>query len=867
MKADHFDISGMSCAACVAHVEKSVRKLSGIESVDVQLLTNSMTVHYDEAKLDAKAIEASVEAAGYGAKVRGLPGAGTAAVSDTGIAERMNAEAGLLKRRLLFSVLFLIPLLYIAMGPMMGIPVPAIFNVHRNPFTAALSELLLTLPVVFFNRAFFSRGLRSFLQRSPTMDTLVAMGSSAALLYGLYMLYRMGFAYESGATKTAAGFAHNLFFESAATILTLVTLGKYLEARAKGKTSTAITQLMDLAPKKAILIRNGAEVEVPVEEVQPGDEVAIKPGARIPVDGTIVSGSSYVDESALTGESMPVFKNPGDTVLSASVNQSGYFVFKAVRVGDDATLSQIIRLVEEAAASKAPLARLADRVSAVFVPVVLLIAFATTLTWLLLGHSLDFALTTGIAVLVISCPCALGLATPVAIMVGTGKGAENGVLFKSAVAIERARNVQTILLDKTGTVTTGKPTVTDILPMGKSTEESLLRTAAALEKQSEHPLAKAVLETARQKNLEIPPVNAFTAVPGKGIRGEMEGLPSLAGNREFLLENGFPEIPGEATQKVDALALQGKTPLYIASGTELLGILAVADPLRPGAKESIARLKAEGIRLVLLTGDNPRTAEAIAREAGIDDVRAGLLPKDKEKIVAERKALGETVAMAGDGINDAPALARADVGIAIGGGSDIALESADVILMREDLNALLTLLDLSRHVVRNIHENLFWAFIYNVLGIPIAAGVFYLSSGWLLSPMIAALAMSFSSVTVVLNALRLRRLKFSTSAERSTHKVFSKKNKESLPATGALSPNPPLPRSSRNMKTITLHIEGMTCPHCSARVEKALKAVPEVSDAAVSLEKKEAIVHCEDSLDTRILEKAVTDAGYEVTDS
>ena len=857
MKTDRFDVSGMSCAACVVHVEKSVQKLPGIQSVDVQLLTNSMTVKYDENLIQIPAIENSVQKAGYGAKVRGTATSKTSAASP--VTDIATTEAQLLKIRFLGSLIFLIPLLYIAMGSMIGFPLPAIFDTAQHGFSSAFTQLLLTLPILFLNRPFFSRGFRALLQRSPTMDSLVALGATAAFVYGIYTLYRMGFAYEAGASQAAAGIAHKLFFESAATILTLVTLGKYLEARAKRKTSSAITKLMDLAPKKALLLQNGTEVEVPVEAVRPGDEVIVKPGQSIPVDGTVLTGKSYVDESALTGESMPVLKAPGSSVLSATVNQTGYFTFQAVRVGDDATLAQLIRLMETASASKAPLSRLADRVSAVFVPVVLLIALVTSVTWLLLGYPFDFALTAGIAVLVISCPCALGLATPVAIMVGTGIGAEQGILFKSAAALEQAHQVKTILLDKTGTLTTGKPSVTNIVTLGNATEEDLLRTGASLEKQSEHPLGKAVLEAAAQRNIALEPVTQFAAILGKGVEGMIQGQHCLVGNLEFLKANTIEGIL-EAENEAETLAANGKTPLFIARNRKLLGLLAVADALKPDAREAVQQMKAEGFRVILLTGDNEKTARAIAQEAGIEEVQAGLLPQDKEAFVATRKAQGEIVAMVGDGINDAPALARADVGIAMGGGSDIALESADVVLMRNDLRTVLSLFQLSHQVVRNIRQNLFWAFFYNVLGIPLAAGVFYLSSGWLLSPMIAALAMSFSSVTVVLNALRLRQMRFSTPKENNTYKLINKK------ADSLVQPNftQSFLRSPQNMKSITLHIEGMTCSHCSALVEKALKGVKGVQEAQVNLAEKKATVSGE-ALDPQQLKKAVIDAGYQVT--
>jgi len=754
MEIKKFDVIGMTCASCVAHVEKSVKKLEGVQAVNVQLLTNSMTVSYDDKRLGVQTIENSVKKAGYEAILQVLPGKdGNAANKRPDIGK---TEADELKLRWWISLGFLLPLLYLSMGHMFGLTLPGFLSGDSNMMVLAFTQFLLTIPIVLVNKRYFTGGFRSLFQASPTMDTLIAIGSTAAVLYGVYALYGMGYAYGHSKIDLVQRYAHDLYFESAATILTLITLGKYFEARSKRKTSDAITKLIDLAPKTALLIRDGAEVEVAVEQVIPGDEVVLKPGQSVPVDGVVLSGHSSVDESALTGESIPVFKQPGDRMLSAGINQSGYLTFKATKVGADTTLAQIINLVEEASASKAPISRLADQISRIFVPVVIVIALVSTIVWLLLGYPFDFALSIGIAVLVISCPCALGLATPVAIMVGTGKGAEHGILFKSAEALETAHKVNVVVLDKTGTLTTGEPRVTDLLPVEDVTADELLQICASLEKQSEHPLAKAILDAASGKNIPLLPVENFVSITGQGVEGIVDGKMRLAGNRKLMSDRKILANP-DVDNLSDKLSTQGKTPLFVADQERIVGIIAVADILKPYSKEAVKQLKSMGLEVLMLTGDNAGTAEAIRKEAGIELVLAEVLPQDKEKKIATLQAEGKVVAMVGDGINDAPALTRADVGIAIGAGSDIALESADVVLMRSNLNDVVTALRLSRSVIRNIRQNLFWAFFYNVLGIPLAAGVFFVMFGLKLNPMFAAAAMSLSSVTVVLNALRFRR--------------------------------------------------------------------------------------------------------------
>ena len=831
-----FDVQGMTCAACSAHVEKAVCKVAGVDGVNVNLLGNSMVVDYDEGATDAGQIIHAVEEAGYGASLPAVKGV-TAQPKQV---NRMEEEAAGMKRRFLTSLIFLVPLFYIAMGHMMGWPLPAFFHDPGNVFVVALIQFLLTLPIMYINDKYYKVGFKTLWHRSPNMDSLIALGSSAAVIYGVAALFQIAWGLGHGDQARVDKWSMDLYFESAGMILTLITLGKWLETRSKGKTSQAITRLMDLAPKTAAVLRNGAEVEIPVEEVTMGDLVVVRPGGRIPVDGIVVEGNSSVDESALTGESLPVEKGVGDQVAAATINKSGYFVFRATRVGEDTTLAQMIKLVEEASASKAPIAKLADKVAGVFVPVVIGIALVTAVVWFVLTQSIESALTAGVAVLVISCPCALGLATPVAIMVGTGKGAENGILIKSAEALETLHTVRTVVVDKTGTLTQGKPAVTDCIPAKGVTEEELLCVAASLEKPSEHPLADAILTEAEERNIPLAPIQNFEALSGRGVRGTLHGVPVLAGNRAMLEEAGI-SLQGFG-DRGEALAQNGKTPLYFAEHGKVLGIVAVADPPKPTSAAAIRGFRELGIDVVMLTGDNRRTAEAVGRELGVTQVIAEVLPQDKEKVVADLQAQGKRVAMIGDGINDAPALARADVGMAIGAGTDVAIESADVVLMKSDLLDAVTAVRLSKKVIRNIKENLFWAFIYNIIGIPLAAGVWFPITGWQLSPMFGAAAMSLSSVCVVSNALRLKFF-------RPLHQEVPAEQIETKKGTSTM--------------TKTMTINGMMCAHCQAHVEKALNAIDGVT-ATVDLAAKTATVTLSKDVADEVLKNAVTEAGYEV---
>lgn len=748
---EKFEVIGMTCSACSTSVEKAVSKIEGVKSVNVNLLANNMVVEFDDTILNQETIISAVHDAGYSASLVGQA-KGQDHLQDS---SQIRSEIEAMKIRVTVSLVFMLLLLYVAMGPMVGLPLPSWLLGLENAMTMALVQLLLTLPVIYVNRQYYETGFKTLWHRNPNMDSLIAIGSGAAVLYGVFALFRIGYGLGHGDWDLVAQYSHDLYFESAAMILGLITLGKYLEARSKGKTSDAIAKLMDLAPKVATVIRDGQEVEVAVSEVVVGDVIVIKPGQSIPVDGVVVFGNSAVDESALTGESIPVAKGVGDQVYSATINKTGSFHFEAQRIGDDTTLAQIIRLVEEASSSKAPIAKLADQISGIFVPVVIGIALLSTIIWLLLGYSFEFALTIGIAVLVISCPCALGLATPVAIMVGTGQGALHGILIKSAEALETAHNLDTVVLDKTGTITEGKPQVTDVLPGPNLDQERLLIIAASLEKPSEHPLAEAIVSAATKRELQLLPVEDFAAVPGKGVHAIIEGQPYLAGNMAFMEEHGIPL--GHFAVEADRLAQEGKTPMYFATPQAVIGLIAVADVVKPSSKQAIKALKGLGIDVVMLTGDNRRTAEAIQKELEINTVIAEVLPEDKEREIRNLQEQGKLVAMVGDGVNDAPALARADVGIAIGAGTDVAIESADIVLMRNDLTEVATAIQLSKATIRNIKQNLFWAFFYNTLGIPLAAGLFFPFFGWKLNPMYAAAAMSLSSIFVVTNALRLRR--------------------------------------------------------------------------------------------------------------
>ena len=832
-----FDVTGMTCASCSAHVEKAVCKVAGVDQVNVNLLGNSMVVEYNEEATDARQIIHAVEEAGYGAA---LPESRKQAAQPRQV-NGMEEEAAGMKRRFLTSLIFLVPLFYIAMGHMMGWPLPAFFHDPGNVFVVAFLQFLLTLPIMYINDKYYRVGFKTLWHRSPNMDSLIALGSAAAVVYGIAALFQIAWGLGHGDQARVDQWSMDLYFESAGMILTLITLGKWLETRSKGKTSQAITRLMDLAPKTASVLRDGVEVEIPVEEVAVGDLVVVRPGGRIPVDGVVTEGASSVDESALTGESLPVEKGPGDKVAAASINKSGFFTFRATRVGEDTTLAQMIRLVEEASASKAPIAKLADKVAGIFVPTVIAIALVTAVVWLIAtGGDVTRALTAGVAVLVISCPCALGLATPVAIMVGTGKGAENGILIKSAEALETLHAIQTVVVDKTGTLTQGKPSVTHCLPAEGVTEEELLCVAASLEKPSEHPLAEAILNEAEERDIPLAPIQDFEAVSGRGVRGTLHGAAVLAGNRAMLEEAGISL--GSLGDKGEALAQDGKTPLYFAEDGKMLGVVAVADTPKATSAEAVRQFQALGIDVVMLTGDNQRTAQAVGRALGVNRVIAEVLPQDKEQVVAQLQADGKRVAMIGDGINDAPALARADVGMAIGAGTDVAIESADVVLMKSDLLDAVTAVRLSKKVIRNIKENLFWAFIYNIIGIPLAAGVWFPITGWQLSPMFGAAAMSLSSVCVVSNALRLKFF-------RPSHGEEPEAQIETQKGTSTM--------------TKTMTINGMMCAHCQAHVEKALNAIDGVT-AVVDLEAKTATVTLTRDVADDVLKNAVTEVGYEV---
>ena len=750
-----YDIQGMTCSACSANVQNSVSKVSGVSAVQVNLLTNNMVVEFDSGATSPEQIIQAVRDAGYDASpsVPRSQAGQAARTMDTPVSQA-DKELAAMRVRLTVSFAFLLPLLYLAMGHMFEWPLPEFFHGTANAMNLAFTEFILLIPIAIVNGKFFRIGFKTLFRGHPNMDSLIAIGSTAAILYGIFAIYQIGFGLGHGQADLVRHYLMDLYFESAGAILALITLGKYLEARSKSRTSEAITKLVNLAPKTATILRDGVETDVAVEDVRVGDTVIVRPGQSIPVDGIILDGSTSVDQSALTGESMPVEKEPGDAVAAATINKSGFIRFEASKVGDDTTLARIIALVEEASSSKAPIAKLADQISSIFVPVVIVIAVAAALVWLLTGATPEFALSIGIAVLVISCPCALGLATPVAIMVGTGKAASHGILIKSAEALEIAHAINTVVLDKTGTITEGKPQVTDLVVFAGLTEDALLSLAASLEKPSEHPLAEAILKRASERQLAIRETSRFTAVPGRGLRAIIDDREYLAGNLAFMQENGLPA--DEPMQIGDGLAAQGKTPLYFADQHQILGLIAVADVVKPTSLLAIRQFKAMGIDVVMLTGDNQRTAEAIRRQLDIDRVVAEVMPEDKEREICLLQESGRKVAMVGDGINDAPALVRADVGIAIGAGTDIAIESADIILMKSDLLDAVTALELSKSVIRNIKQNLFWAFFYNTVGIPLAAGIFFTLLGWKLSPSFAAAAMSLSSVSVVTNALRLK---------------------------------------------------------------------------------------------------------------
>ena len=835
---EQYNVTGMSCAACSARVEKAVSKVQGVTSCSVSLLTNSMGV---EGTAAASEIIAAVEEAGYGASVKGAKTENREA--SRGAEEDMlkDKETPKLRRRLIASLCFLIPLMYFSMGHMMwGWPVPEFFA--DNHMAMGILQLLLTTIVMVINQKFFISGFRGLIHRAPNMDTLVALGSGASYGYSLYALFAMSDALTRGDMEGVMSFMHEFYFESAAMILTLITVGKMLEARSKGRTTDALKSLMKLAPKTATILRNGQEAEVSIDQVRKGDVFVVRPGENIPVDGTVLEGVSAVNESALTGESIPVDKNPGDPVSAATVNQSGFLKCEATRVGEDTTLSQIIQMVSDAAATKAPIAKIADRVSGVFVPAVIAIAAVTILVWLLTGQTIGFALARGISVLVISCPCALGLATPVAIMVGNGMGARHGIMFKTAVSLEETGKAEIVALDKTGTITSGEPRVTDIVPAEGISREELLTLAYALERKSEHPLARAILAEAEARGLEAgQDAEEFQALPGNGLSALWMGQRLTGGNLKFI--SGIAKIPEEIRTKAEALAEDGKTPLFFTRDGQLAGIIAVADVIKEDSPRAVKELQNMGIRVVMLTGDNERTARAIGRQAGVDEVIAGVLPEGKESVIRELKKKGK-VAMVGDGINDAPALTRADMGIAIGAGTDIAIDAADVVLMKSRLSDVPAAIRMSRATLRNIHENLFWAFFYNVIGIPLAAGIWIPLFGWQLNPMFGAAAMSLSSFCVVTNALRLNW--FNMYDARKDKKIKNHKKQE------------------ETTMQKTMKIEGMMCGHCEARVKKVLEALPQVDEAEVSHTAGTAVVTLNAEIDNDTLKKTVEDQDYKV---
>lgn len=843
----------MTCSACVAQVEKSVSKLNGIKSVQVNLLTNSMTVDYDEQQLSVTDIEHSVSDAGYSAAVKS-----TVKLKEKGnsVNQQTDQEETEMRKRWWYSLAFLLPLLWISMGEMLGLWIPDLFKMSENGLFVILIQFILTIPILFINQKYFTSGFKKLSRLHPNMDSLIALGSSAAVLYGVIVLLRL--AYNS---VHAHALSHDIYFESAATILTLVTLGKYLESRSKKRTSDALTKLLQLAPATATVIRNNIETEIPTADLIVGDVVVVRNGQSIPADGIIISGYGNLDESALTGESMPVTKQINDTVLTASINKTGYFTFRATKIGDDTTLSQIIHLVEDAASTKAPVSRLADKVSAVFVPIVIAIAIITTLVWLFVGQTFDFALSMGIAVLVISCPCALGLATPVAIMVGTGKGAENGILFKSAEALENTHKADTIILDKTGTITNGVPKVTDMVLSNGTTPVQLLQIASSLEKLSEHALGNAIVTEASNKNIEPLNVSDFKTFPGNGISGILQDKLYFVGNKQ-LLEKEHINFSGFSSD-AQRLAAEGKTPVYIASEKTVLGILGISDTIKQETAEAVRELSEMQLNVIMLTGDNKITANSIAQQAGIRQVIAEVMPNEKESVVRQLQAEGKHVIMVGDGINDAPALARADVGFAIGAGTDIAIDAADVVLMHSQLTDIVTAIRLSKNVLKNIRQNLFWAFFYNVIGIPLAAGVFYAGFGLKLDPMIAAAAMSFSSVTVVLNALRLKNFRTKkrlTAADNNQQQT----NFDEINITQLNTEMNSLSNNFKLMKSKTLTISGMSCGHCTARVAKTLNNIDGV-EAKVDLETNQAHLTLSKDVSDDVLKTAIDNIGYEVT--
>lgn len=835
-----FDITGMTCSSCSSNIEKIVRKLKGVKNANVNLLSNNMVVEYDENTIGASEIIKAVEGIGYGIIEQGSNN------NKKESSVNKDEEIKSMKKRLITSIGFLIPLMYIAMYHMfeywLNIPTPKaitnIFSGSENAITFVFTQFILLLPIVFVNQKYFTVGFKALIKRKPNMDSLIALGSSAAIIYGIFAIFRIGYGLGHSDIELVERYLSDVYFESAATILTLITLGKYLEAKSKGKTSEAITKLINLAPKTAIVIRENVEKQIPLEEVAVGDIIVIKPGMSIGIDGIVIEGSSSVDQSSITGESIPVQKEIGDEVIAGTINKTGYLKFKATKVGDNTTLSQIIKLVEEASNSKAPISKLADKISGIFVPIVIIIAILSMVVWLILGQSLEFALSIGIAVLVISCPCALGLATPVAIMVGTGKGAEYGILIKSAESLELLHSIDTVMLDKTGTITEGRPEVVDIEGYNGIDKLDLLSISYSLEEKSEHPLAEAIIKKAKEEGAKFLEIKDFDTKSGRGVTGTIDGKTYLGGNIAFMKEN---KVNIESLDKKgEEFAKEGKTPLYFARNNQLIGIITVKDVIKSNSELAISKLKKMNLDVIMLTGDNKLTAEAIRKEVGIENVIAEVLPQEKEKHVSKLQNEGKKVVFVGDGINDSPSLVRADVGIAIGSGTDIAIEAADIVLMKNDLLDVVTAIRLSKNVIKNIKMNLFWAFFYNSIGIPLAAGVFYSLLGWKLNPMFGAAAMSLSSVCVVLNALRIKRFKGEKSGG----------EKEKMEDNSTVKKQ--------------IKIEGMSCGHCKATVETALGSVEGVIKAEVNLDEKLAIVELEKEIDNSVLKNAVEEKGYEV---
>ncbi|MFW0692774.1 heavy metal translocating P-type ATPase [Aliarcobacter butzleri] len=837
MKSQKFDIKGMTCSACSTAVDRNVKKLEGINEVNVNLLNNSMIVKYDENILNNETIIKKVQDAGYEAF---LVENGKKTQKNSTEDNLGKIETNELKNRLIISFIFAIPLFYISMGHMLNWYLPHLFHGYSNAITFAFTQFLLALPIVFINIKYYKVGFKTLYKGSPNMDSLIAIGTSAAMIYGVFSIYKIGYGLGNNDIDMVIQYSHDLYFESAAIVLTLITLGKFLEARAKENTSEAINKLINLTPKTALVLRNNQEIEIPVDELVLKDIVIVKPGNIVPTDGVIIFGNSSIDESMLTGESLPISKKVGDKVIGASINKSGSFKFEVTKLGEDTVLSQIIKLIEEASSSKAPISKLADRISAIFVPTVIVISILATVTWLFLGYSFEFALSIGIAILVISCPCALGLATPTAIMVGTGKGAQNGILIKSAESLEIAHTINTVVIDKTGTITEGKTQVTDIFTSEKITQDKLLQLCATIEKNSEHPLADAILKKSQEKAIELLNTTDFEALNGLGIKAKVEDRLFYIGNKKLLdSKNISLDLFYEKSEK---LANEGKTPIFIADENEVLGLIAISDVVKPTSKDAILEFEKMGLEVIMLTGDNYKTANAIAKQININNVIAEVLPQDKEKEIQKLQSLGKKVAMIGDGINDAPALVRADVGISIGAGTDIAIESANIVLVKSDLLDAVKAIQLSNAVIKNIKQNLFWAFFYNIIGIPLAAGVFYTILGWKLSPMFAGAAMSLSSVTVVLNALRL--------------KLFEPRISKNLLEKNNIS-------KGDKMEKI-LKVDGMTCGHCKARVEKVVSAIDGVDSVEVDLASKNVTVKMSKDISEQTLSDVIVDAGYEV---